>query len=114
MRCQGPPPDFSRCDSPCVRGLFSSACAKSQAQPFGLVQDAQAGSPGCSRATITSVTQGNTLTVMVACFVFPISVCSCSMDTLQVTLTGFKTAERTNLVVRVHDQVCPFRRLEAR
>ncbi len=72
----------------------------------GSVQDAQAGVlPGVT-VTITSVTQGNTLTAVTddgGRFVFPIV--RPDTYTLQVTLTGFKTAERTNLVVNANDKL---------
>ena len=72
----------------------------------GSVQDAQAGVlPGVT-VTITSLTQGNTLTAVTddgGRFVFPIV--RPDTYTLQVTLTGFKTAERTNLVVNANDKL---------
>jgi hypothetical protein len=72
----------------------------------GLVQDAQAGVlPGVT-VTMTSRTQGNTLTAVTddgGRFVFPIV--RPDTYTLQVTLAGFKTAERTNLVVNANDKL---------
>jgi len=72
----------------------------------GSVQDTQAGVlPGVT-VTMTSRTQGNTLTAVTddgGRFVFPIV--RPDTYTLQVTLTGFKTAERTNLVVNANDKL---------
>ena len=72
----------------------------------GSVQDTQAGVlPGVT-VTMTSRTQGNTLTAVTddgGRFVFPIV--RPDTYTLQVTLAGFKTAERTNLVVNANDKL---------
>src|SRR6185295_3114563 len=97
-----------------VRGLGGALCAAIIALVFagystvlhaqttsatvsGSVQDAQAGVlPGVT-VTMTSRTQGNTLTAVTVDggrFVFPIV--RPVTYTLQVTLTGFKAAERTN------------------
>lgn len=71
----------------------------------GLVQDAQSGVlPGVT-VTLTSRTQGNVLTATTdegGRFVFPIV--RPDVYTLQVTLQGFKTLERTNLVVNANDK----------
>jgi hypothetical protein len=72
----------------------------------GVVQDSQGGVlPGVT-LTMTSRTQGNTLTAVSdegGRFVFPIV----RPDTynLQVTLAGFKTLERTNMVVNANDKL---------
>src|SRR5262245_40212412 len=72
----------------------------------GSVQDAQGGVlPGVSVA-ITSRTQGNTLTAITddgGRFVFPIV--RPDSYTLRVTLQGFKTLERANLVVNANDKL---------
>src|SRR5439155_17997032 len=72
----------------------------------GIVQDSQGGIlPGVT-VTMTSRTQGNALTAVTddgGRFVFPIV--RPDTYTLQVTLTGFKTAERTNLVVNANDKL---------
>ena len=72
----------------------------------GTVQDAQGGVlPGVT-VTMTSRTQGNVLTGVTdggGRFVFPIV--RPDTYTLQATLTGFKTAERTNLVVNANDKL---------
>ena len=55
---------------------------------------------------MTSGTQGNVLTAVTDAggrFVFPIV--RPDTYTLQATLTGFKTAERTNLVVNANDKL---------
>jgi len=72
----------------------------------GSVQDPQGGVlPGVT-VTLTSRTQGNVLTAVTdegGRFVFPIV----RPDTysLQATLQGFKTLERTNLVVNANDKL---------
>ena len=72
----------------------------------GSVQDAQGGVlPGVT-VTMTSRTQGNVLTGVTdggGRFVFPIV--RPDTYTLQATLPGFKTAERTNLVVNANDKL---------
>src|SRR5215208_2238378 len=71
----------------------------------GSIQDSQAGVlPGVT-VTLTSRTQGNVLTAVTdegGRFVFPIV----RPDTysLKVALQGFKTLERTNLVVNANDK----------
>jgi len=74
----------------------------------GVVQDSQGGVlPGVT-VTLTSRTQGNVLTTVTDSggrFVFPIV--RPDTYTLQVTLTGFKTLERTNLVVNANDKARP-------
>ena len=71
----------------------------------GTVQDAQSGVlPGVT-VTLTSRTQGNVLTATTdegGRFVFPIV--RPDSYTLQVSLQGFKTLERTNLVVNANDK----------
>src|SRR3954469_6347777 len=72
----------------------------------GSIQDAQGGVlPGVT-VTITSRTQGNVLTAVTDAggrFVFPIV--RPDSYTLQATLPGFKTAERTNLNVNANDKL---------
>ena len=72
----------------------------------GSVQDSQGGVlPGVT-VTLTSRTQGNVLTAVTdggGRFVFPIV--RPDTYTLQATLPGFKTAERTNLVVNANDKL---------
>ena len=72
----------------------------------GTVQDSQGGVlPGVT-VTLTSRTQGNVLTAVTdegGRFVFPIV--RPDTYTLQVTLQGFKTLERTNVVVNANDKL---------
>src|SRR4029450_2064152 len=72
----------------------------------GSVQDSQGGVlPGVT-VTMTSRTQGNVLTATTddaGRFVFPIV--RPDTYTLQVALQGFKTLERTNLVVNANDKL---------
>ena len=80
---------------------------KRQAQPFRDRSRTQQGGvlPGVT-VTMTSRTQGNVLTAVTDAggrFVFPIV--RPDTYTLQVTLTGFKTAERTNLIVNANDKL---------
>src|SRR5688572_24526190 len=72
----------------------------------GTVQDPQGGVlPGVT-VTLTSRTQGNALTALTdpgGRFVFPIV--RPDTYTLQATLQGFKTLERTNVVVNANDRI---------
>ncbi|PYQ74545.1 MAG: hypothetical protein DMG04_10090 [Acidobacteria bacterium] len=72
----------------------------------GIVQDSQGGIlPGVT-VTMTSRTQGNALTAVTDSggrFVFPIV--RPDTYTIQVALQGFKTLERTNLVVNANDKL---------
>src|SRR6476661_5716844 len=82
---------------PAVLGAQTTSASVS-----GSVQDSQGGVlPGVT-VTLTSRTQGNVLTAVTdggGRFVFPIV----RPDTY--TLQGFKTAERTNLVVNANDKL---------
>jgi hypothetical protein len=72
----------------------------------GIVQDAQGGVlPGVT-VTLTSRTQGNALTAVTdegGRFVF--GIVRPDTYTLQVALQGFKTLERTNVVVNANDRI---------
>ena len=72
----------------------------------GVVQDSQGGVlPGVT-VTMTSRTQGNAMTAVTddgGRFVFPIV--RPDTYTMQVTLQGFKTLERTNVVVSANDRL---------
>src|SRR4029453_10624146 len=72
----------------------------------GSVQDSQGGVlPGVT-VTMTSRTQGNVLTAVTDSggrFVLPIV--RPDAYTLKVTLEGFKTLERTNLIVNANDKL---------
>src|ERR671919_171042 len=88
-------------------GAFADAGAQTtSASVAGAVQDSQGGVlPGVT-VTLTSRTQANTLTTTTDSegrFVFPIV----RPDTyaLQASLEGFKTLERTNLVVNANDRL---------
>jgi hypothetical protein len=90
--------------------VFSAAPALVRAQSTsasvsGSVQDAQGGVlPGVA-VTLTSRTQGNTFTTTTDTegrFIFPIV--RPDSYSLQVSLEGFKTLERTNLVVNANDK----------
>jgi hypothetical protein len=90
-----------------VAGSHSSLQAQTtSASVSGTVQDSQSGVlPGVT-VTLTSRTQGNTLTTATdgeGRFFFPIV----RPDTysLQAVLQGFKTLERTNLVVNANDKI---------
>ena len=86
--------------------LTSLAAQTTSASVSGTVQDAQGGVlPGVT-VTLTSRTQGNVLSATTDSegrFVFPIV----RPDTysLTVSLTGFKTLERTNVVVNANDKL---------
>jgi hypothetical protein len=96
---------------PAVVALVFASCPTvllaqtTSATVSGSVQDSQGGVlPGVTVA-ITSRTQGNTLTATTddgGRFVFPIV--RPDTYTLRVTLQGFKTLERTNLVVNANDK----------
>jgi Carboxypeptidase regulatory-like domain/TonB dependent receptor/TonB-dependent Receptor Plug Domain len=91
--------------------VFSGLPGSLQAQTTsasvsGIVQDAQGGVlPGVT-VTLTSRTQGNALTATTdegGRFVF--AIVRPDTYSLQVTLQGFKTLERTNLVVNANDRL---------
>ncbi|HEY8549081.1 MAG TPA: carboxypeptidase regulatory-like domain-containing protein [Vicinamibacterales bacterium] len=93
----------------CLAMLGPAAPAPAQttsASVSGAVQDAQGGMlPGVT-VTLTSRTQGNTLTTTTDAegrFVF--SIVRPDTYSLQVSLEGFKTLERTNLVVNANDRL---------
>jgi hypothetical protein len=72
----------------------------------GIVQDSQGGVLPGVNVTMTSRTQGNVLTAVTDSggrFVFPIV--RPDGYTLQATLQGFKTLERTNVVVNANDKL---------
>ncbi|HEY8549078.1 MAG TPA: carboxypeptidase regulatory-like domain-containing protein [Vicinamibacterales bacterium] len=88
---------------------FAPTLARAQttsASVSGVVQDSQgAVLPGVT-VTLTSRTQGNTLTTTTDAegrFVF--SIVRPDTYSLQVSLEGFKTLERTNLVVNANDRL---------
>ena len=88
--------------------LLASAPLTAQttsASVFGSVKDSQGGVLPGATVTLTSRTQGNTLTGTTDAegrFVFPIV--RPDLYTLKVSVQGFKTAERTNVVVSANDK----------
>jgi hypothetical protein len=82
------------------------AAQTTSASVSGVVQDSQGGIlPGVT-VTMTSRTQGNTVTAVTDAggrFVFPIV--RPDSYTLRATLEGFKTTERTNVVVNANDKL---------
>ena len=90
-----------------LAALPTAATAQTtSASVSGTVQDAQGGVlPGVT-VTLTSRTQGNTLTATTDAegrFVF--AIVRPDTYTLQAALQGFKTLERTNLVVNANDRL---------
>ena len=83
-----------------------SSAQTTSASVSGSVEDSQGGVlPGVT-VTMTSRTQGNTMTAVTDTagrFVFPIV--RPDTYTLQATLQGFRTLERTNLVVNANDKL---------
>jgi hypothetical protein len=89
----------------CLAGPAALHAQTTSASVSGSVSDAQSGVLPGATVTLTSRTQGNTYTATTdkeGRFVFPII----RPDTyvLKVTLSGFKTAERTNVVVNANDR----------
>src|SRR5580765_1969629 len=91
--------------------LFAAHPASSDAQTTsasvaGTVQDSQGGALPGATVTMTSRTLGNALTAVTdpsGRFAFPIV--RPDAYTLQVMLQGFKTLERTNLIVNANDKL---------
>jgi hypothetical protein len=89
----------------CLAGSASLRAQTTSASIFGSVKDTQAGMLPGATVTLTSRTQGNTLTTMADAegrFVFPIV--RPDSYTLRVSMQGFKTLERTNVVVSANDK----------
>ena len=88
--------------------LFSPSALDAQttsAVVSGTVTDSQGGALPGATVTLTSRTQGNMLTATTDAegrFVFPIV--RPDSYTLKITMQGFKTAERTNVVVNANDR----------
>ncbi|HEX7086047.1 MAG TPA: TonB-dependent receptor [Vicinamibacterales bacterium] len=87
-------------------GAVPAAAQTTSAAVSGTVQDGQGGILPGATVTLTSLTQGNVLTAVTdgtGRFVFPIV----RPDTysLRVTLQGFKTLERSNVVVSANDRL---------
>ena len=84
--------------------LFSFSQTTS-ASVFGQVKDSQGGAMPGATVTLTSRTQANSVTATTDAegrFVFPIV--RPDHYTLKITMQGFKTAERTNVVVSANDK----------
>jgi hypothetical protein len=88
-----------------LAGGSSLRAQTTSASVFGSVQDSQGGVLPTATVTLTSRTQGNTLTTTTdeqGHFVFPIV--RPDSYALKVTMQGFKTLERTNVVVSANDK----------
>ena len=89
----------------CFAGTTTLYAQTTSASVFGAVKDAQGGVMPGATVTLTSRTQGNTMTATTDTegrFVFPIV--RPDHYSLKVTMQGFKTAERTNVVVNANDK----------
>ena len=89
----------------CFAGTTALYAQTTSASVFGSVKDAQGGVMPGATVTLTSRTQGNSMTATTDAegrFVFPIV--RPDHYTLKVTMQGFKTAERTNVVVNANDK----------
>ena len=89
----------------CFAGTTALYAQTTSASVFGSVKDSQGGVLPGATVTLTSRTQGNTMTATTDAegrFVFPIV--RPDHYTLKVTMQGFKTAERTNVVVNANDK----------
>ncbi len=89
----------------CLAGPAAVHAQTTSASVSGSVSDSQGGLLPGATVTLTSRTQGNTYTATTdkeGRFTFPII----RPDTyvLKVTLSGFKSAERTNVVVNSNDK----------
>src|SRR5262245_1133085 len=84
----------------CFAGTPSSYAQTTSASVFGAVKDAQGGAMPGATVTLTSRTQGNAMTSTTDAegrFVF--AIVRPDHYSLKITMQGFKTAERTNVVV---------------
>ena len=89
----------------CFAGASVSHAQTTSASVFGAVKDSQGGAMPGATVTLTSRTQGNSMTATTDTegrFVFPIV--RPDHYSLKVTMQGFKTAERTNVVVNANDK----------
>jgi hypothetical protein len=87
-----------------LAGAVSLYAQTTSASVFGTVQDSQRGVLVGATVTLTSRTQGNTLTTMTneqGRFVFPIV--RPDRYSLQAAMPGFKTLEQANVVVNAND-----------
>ncbi len=89
-----------------LAGGTSIQAQTTSASVSGTVKDSQGGVLAGATVTLTSRTQGSTLTAIVnsaGSFAFPIV--RPDTYTLRVTMEGFKTLERDNLVVNANDRL---------
>lgn len=89
-----------------ILGAAPAAAQTTSASVSGTVQDGQGGILPGATVTLTSLTQGNVLTAVTdgtGRFVFP--VVRPDTYSLRVTLSGFKTLERSNVVVSAADRL---------
>jgi hypothetical protein len=89
----------------CLLAAAPLPAQTTSASVFGSVQDTQGGVLPGATVTLTSRTQANTLTATADSqgrFVFP--VVRPDAYTLRVSMEGFKTLERTNVVVNANDR----------
>ncbi|PYQ22901.1 MAG: hypothetical protein DMF81_10575, partial [Acidobacteria bacterium] len=90
----------------CLAGPTTLRAQTTSASVSGSVKDAQGGSLPGATVTLTSHTQGNALNTTAdeaGRFVFPIV--RPDTYTLRVSMQGFKTLERTNVVVNANDKL---------
>ena len=90
----------------CLLLAVPAAAQTTSASVSGTVKDSQGGVLPGATVTLTSRTQGNTLTAIVNSaggFAFPIV--RPDTYTLRVTMEGFKALERPNLVVNANDRL---------
>jgi carboxypeptidase family protein/TonB-dependent receptor-like protein len=90
----------------CLAAPATLQAQTTSASVSGSVKDAQGGMLPGATVTLTSRTQGNTLTSSTDSegrFVF--AIVRPDTYTMRVTLQGFKTLERTNLVVNANDRL---------
>jgi hypothetical protein len=89
----------------CLLAAVPAVAQTTSASVMGAVVDTQGGVLPGATVTLTSRTQGNTMTTTSdnqGRFVFPIV--RPDAYTLKVTLQGFKTTERTNVIVNANDR----------
>src|SRR5262245_48382329 len=89
----------------CLAGSASLQAQTTSASVSGTVKDSQGGVLPGATVTLTSKTQGNALSAQSDTegrFVFPIV--RPDTYTLKATMTGFKTIEKTNVVVNANDK----------
>ena len=89
----------------CLAGSTPLLAQTTSASVSGSVRDSQGGTLPAATVSLTSQTQGNALTTTTdneGRYTFPIV--RPDRYTLRITMQGFKTAERTNVVVSANDR----------